>query len=128
MILQHIFVLDGHIGAKISLRCQRGYQTERCQDGMRALGRVGAHHEKGCFCDQELPEIPELEHVMALENLLDFELVTDAVDRVVVELPHKVLLQNFAPRLHLEMLRSLRWNRCGSVIFTTDAHPLLATT
>ena len=45
---------------------------------------------------------------MALEYLLDLELVADAMDRVVIKLPHQVLLQDFAPRLHLEMFRRLR--------------------
>ena len=41
---------------------------------------------------------------MALEDFFYFQLITNTMDCVVVELSHKVFLKNFAPRLYLKML------------------------
>ena len=47
---------------------------------------------------------------MSGKDLLNFQLIADSMDGVVIELSHEVLFEDFTSGLHLEMLGGLRWH------------------
>lgn len=60
---------------------------------MGTLLRILTHNEEWSFGDEYLPQTPQLKQTLPWKALLNFKLIANAVNRLIIKLFHQISLQ-----------------------------------